>query len=93
MNYQEKITKLLENSMTERGFKLWNGINSMLPNIWDKLTASTRKYHKRKDGSVPCIGEHTFEMLYAAEKIMSMFNINPKTNDEIGRASCRERVS
>ena len=79
--FEEKIRELMENMMSERGFKLWTGINDMLPNIWIKPTSSTGKYHQKADGRVPDVGEHTFEMLNAAAKIMSMFGCNPKTNE------------
>ncbi len=79
--YKEKINELMKSSMTERGYKLWYGINSKLPDVWDKSTSSTFKYHKRADGSVPSIAEHTFEMLYAGYKIISMFGVDLKTKD------------
>lgn len=81
MNYLEKIKKLLEVNMTERGYKLWEGINNLLPDIWNKPTSSTGKYHKKKDGRVPNIDEHVYEMLYASVKLFSTFNIYPKTPD------------
>lgn len=79
MNYEEKISEILEKNMSERGFKLWSAINSRLANIWDKLASSSKKYHKRSDGSVPTIAEHTYEMLYAAVKLLSMFNVKKNT--------------
>ena len=57
MNYKEKVVELLEKNMTEKGFKLWIGINNILPDIWDKPTASTLKYHKKLNGEVPCNAE------------------------------------
>lgn len=74
MNFKEKIDELLSENLTENAFKLWNGINDMVPDIWDKPTSSTKKYHKRVDtGEVPSVAEHTFEMLYTGIKILSMF--------------------
>jgi len=81
MNYKEKITNLLENNLTERGFKLWSGINKILPNIWNKPTSSTGKYHKNIHGNVPDIAEHVYQMLFAAHKLLKMFDINSKTPD------------
>lgn len=81
MQYKEKIIELLESKMTERGFKLWEGINSVLPDIWDKPSSSTGKWHKKMNGEVPNQGEHTYHMLYSAIKIMRLFNIKDKTAD------------
>ena len=66
MDYKEKIVELLKENMTEKSFKLWNGINKRLPDIWNKLSASTRKYHRKFNGEVPDIAEHTYEMLFSA---------------------------
>ena len=81
MNYKEKVIEILENNMSERGFKLWKGIDSILPDIWNKPTSSTGKYHKKLDGDVPDIAEHVYQMLYAAQKLLRMFDINPMTPD------------
>lgn len=77
--YFEKVKELLEQNMTEKGFKLWNGINKILPNIWSKPTSSTGKYHRKKSGEVPNIDEHVYQMLYSTIKILRMFNIELKT--------------
>ena len=79
MNYEERIIKLLEGAMSERGFKLWNAMNNDLVNIWSRPSSSTGKYHKKEDGGVPNIAEHTFEMLNAAEKLLKMFSIEKNT--------------
>lgn len=81
MNYKEKIVEILKSNMTEKGFKLWEGINRMLPDTWDKLTSSTSKYHKKLNGEVPTQGEHTYHMLYSAVKIFKMFDIQKSTPD------------
>ncbi len=81
MNYKEKVTKLLENNMTERGFKLWSGIDKILPNIWNKPTSSTGKYHKNINGDVPDIAEHVYQMLFVAQKLLRVFDVYPKTPD------------
>ena len=80
MTYLEKINKLAEENMTEKGFKLWNALRERIPNIWERTTSSTGKYHKRADGSIPTIAEHTYEMLRAAIKIMSAFKVTSKTS-------------
>jgi len=77
---KDKIIELLKENLTDRGFKLWQAIDKRLPDIWDKLSSSTKKYHKKADGSVPSIAEHTYEMLYAGAKIMRMFGAFPKTS-------------
>ena len=79
--YIEKIRRLLEEHMTEKGYKLWVGINSILPNIWSKPVASTLKYHKKLNGEVPDIAEHVYHMLYATSKVMRLFNIEKNTPD------------
>ena len=79
--FKDRIIKLLENNMTEKGFVLWNGINQRLPDTWDKLTSSTGKYHKKMNGEVPSQAEHVYHMLYASVKLFRMFNIKPKTTN------------
>ena len=81
MDYYIKIVKILENSMTERGFRLWEEIDKILPTIWKLPTSSTRKHHRKSDGRVPDIAEHTYEMLYSFIKIMRMFDYKSKTTD------------
>jgi hypothetical protein len=78
--FLERIEKLLEMNMTERGFKLWKGINSILPNIWDKPTSSTGKHHKKMNGDVPDQAEHVYHLLYSTTKLLRMFNIKKKTS-------------
>jgi hypothetical protein len=80
-HYKEKIVVLLETNMTEKGFKLWKGIDTMLPNIWSKPVASTLKYHKKMNGEVPDIAEHVYHMVYSAIKLLRVFDINPNTSD------------
>ncbi len=81
MTYKERICKLLEDNMTERAFKLWSGINRRVPDIWDKVTASTRKYHRKLNGEVPSCAEHVYHMLYSSIKIMKLFGFSPKSID------------
>jgi hypothetical protein len=81
LNYKEKVVDLLEEHMTEKGFKLWKGINSIIPDIWEKPTSSTGKYHKKMNGEVPSQAEHVYHMLYAACKIMRLFGYSDKTSD------------
>jgi len=81
MNYKDKVIEILEANMSERGFKLWKGIDRILPDIWLKPTSSTGKYHKKQNGVVPDIAEHVYQMLYATVKVMRIFNITKKTTD------------
>ena len=81
MDYKEKIIELLKKNMTEKSFKLWIGIDNHLPDIWSKLTASTGKYHKKLNGEVQNIAEHTYEMLFSAVKICRLFDVALKTTD------------
>jgi len=65
-----------------------NGIltNKIFKDIFNKKSSSTGKYHQRENGEVDTIGEHTFEMLYAATKIFSLFGID-KENGIIENSS------
>ena len=79
--FKEKVIKILEENMSEKGFALWKGINSRLPDIWNNPTSSTGKYHKKKNGDVPVQAEHVYHMLYSTVKLFRMFNIQTKTPD------------
>ena len=81
MDFKEKVIDLLENNMTEKGFKLWKGINQMLPDAWNKPTSSTGKYHKKQNGDVPVQAEHVYHLLYSTVKLFRMFNIQPNTSN------------
>lgn len=78
--FLERIENLLKLNMTERGYNLWKGINSILPNIWDKPTSSTGKHHKKMNGEVPDQAEHVYHLLYSTVKLLRMFNIKKKTS-------------
>jgi len=77
--HAQEIEKLLEKNMTAKGFSFWKALSERLPNIWERPTSSTGKYHKKADGTIPDQAEHTYQMLYAASKVSRMFNIAPKT--------------
>lgn len=79
MDYKEKIIELLKENMTERGYKLWEGIDQILPDICDRPTSSTGKWHRKHDGRVPSMAEHAYEMLYATVKVFKLFNFEKKT--------------
>jgi hypothetical protein len=81
MDYKEKIIELLKRNMTEKSFKLWEGINSRLPDTWDRLTSSTGKYHKKLNGEVPVQAEHVYQLLFSTVKIIRLFDIELKTTD------------
>ena len=81
IDYKQKLTELLEEHMTEKGFKLWKGIIQIVPETWDKPTSSTGKYHKKLNGDIPTQGEHVYHLTYAAVKLFRMFNIKSKTTD------------
>ena len=80
MKFQEKIDELLKKNMTEKGFKLWLGINTLTTDIWNRPSSSGGKYHRKADGRVHDIAEHTYEMLYGGLKIIRMFNIKINTS-------------
>ena len=79
--YRTGIENLLRVNMTENGFSLWKALDERLPNIWEKSSSSTGKYHKKADGSIPNIAEHVYQMLFVSIKLFRMFNISPKTNE------------
>jgi hypothetical protein len=81
MNYKDKVIEILQENMSERGFKLWGGINSLLPDVWNKPTSSTGKYHKKLNGDIPDQAEHVYQLLYATVKLFRMFNIEKNTTD------------
>ena len=74
MDYYTRIEELLKEYMTEKGFHFWKAINGKLPNIWDRPTSSTGKYHLKEGGRVPDCAEHVYGMLFAASKILKMFS-------------------
>lgn len=77
-----KINDLLKRNLTERCYELWIGISNLISNkCWNRPTSSTLKHHRKEDegGRTPNVSEHTYEMLYAIEKVITMFdgmNIN-----------------
>jgi hypothetical protein len=68
-----KMVKLLEKALTPEAFALFLVLEKKIPEVWDKYSSSSMKYHKRADGSVPTLGEHTYEMVYAAVKVIRLF--------------------
>lgn len=78
-NYEEKIRELLERNLTDKAYSFWVIVNKTIPKVWDKLSSSSKKYHKDENGDVQSIGRHTYEMLASLEKIISVFNNKPKT--------------
>lgn len=85
MDYTQAMVDLAQHHMTPEGFDLLMKIEGRLPDIWERPSSSTGKYHKKADGSVPSIAHHTYEMLYAACKIIRMFGGKLKStqNDAI----------
>jgi hypothetical protein len=79
--YKGKIDEVLNRNMTEKCFKLWEGLNKLLPQTYDKSTSSTGKHHKKLNGEIPSQAEHIYHLVYSADKLIRMFNIEPKTNE------------
>jgi hypothetical protein len=79
MDYKTKLIELATNTMTEKGFDLLLFIEERLPDIWDRPSSSTGKYHQKQDGTVPSIAEHTYSMTHAASKIVKMFGFKDKS--------------
>lgn len=85
MDYTAAMIDLARHHLTEDGLALFLNIEARMPDIWDRLSSSTKKYHKKADGSVPTIAHHTYEMFYGACKIIRMFGgkLKSKDNDAI----------
>lgn len=73
MKFVKKIDELLKKEMTENGYLLWHKMFEKIPPVWDRLSSSSKKYHKKDNGEVQTISEHTYEMLYAGNIIIRMF--------------------
>jgi 23S rRNA maturation-related 3'-5' exoribonuclease YhaM len=74
--YIEKIDEILKRQLTQKSFELWIGIRENISNkCWEKPTSSSKKYHRKEDqgGRVPSVAEHTWELIYSADKIIQMF--------------------
>lgn len=72
--YLEKIDKLLEKNLKPDTFEFWLQLKERISNkCWDKQASSTGKYHKKENGRNPTVAEHTWELISAADKIISMF--------------------
>ncbi len=69
----QKIDDLAKQSLTPKGYELLSFINSKLPDIWNRSSSSSMKYHKKADGSVPTIAAHSYEMFQAAVKTIQMW--------------------
>jgi len=72
----QKIDQILKKHLTENSFELWVAIRENISNkCWGKPTSSSGKYHQKSDqnGRVPSCAEHTFELIYAIDKIIPMF--------------------
>lgn len=81
MDYKGKIVEVLENNMSDRGFSLWKQMDEILPDIWEKSTSSTGKYHKKLNGGIPTQSEHVYHLVFSTAKLLRMFSIKPKTTD------------
>ena len=71
--WKDKVCALLQVRTHPDTYAYWLEVKDKLPDCWDRPVSSTGKHHQRQDGSVPTIGEHTYEMLLAATKILRMF--------------------
>jgi len=78
-DYEIEIDKILKENLTNNSYILWKKVNYVATKIWDRPASSTGKYHHDDNGDVKTVGEHTFEMLFSAVKIIRLFNIKSKT--------------
>lgn len=79
--YKNKVDEILKKNMTEKGFKLFEGISKLLPQTYDKPTSSTGKHHKKLNGEIPCQAEHIYHLVYAADKIIRLFSVEQNTTE------------
>ena len=77
MDYFGLINSVLQKELTPDSYVLWEAMTAAIDPVWDRKSSSSGKYHKRADGTVPSIAEHTAEMLIAAVKTVRLF---PKCN-------------
>ncbi len=82
VNWLDVMNWVLERCLTLTNYNLWLGLLDVIEPVWDRPSSSSLKYHKRDDGSVPSIAEHTVEMLIAADKIKRMFGNFPVPVEE-----------
>jgi ssDNA-binding Zn-finger/Zn-ribbon topoisomerase 1 len=69
----EEMDALLKANLSPESFKYWIDLRNNLPDIWDRPVSSTGKYHRRADGSMPTIAEHTYEMVYVGTKTLRIY--------------------
>jgi len=81
LDFLAKINEILRENMSDLGYKFWSALEKKIPNVWNKPTSSTGKYHKRANGVVPSQGEHVWEMLYVCSKLLGIFNIEKNTTE------------
>jgi hypothetical protein len=74
----DKIDELLKDNMTDISFRMWNALKERIPDIKHRPSSSSGKHHRR-NGSVLSIYDHTYEMLFSCIKLLSIFNVTPKT--------------
>lgn len=86
MKGYEAITDFLKVNLTEKAFTYWVKVNEKIATpIWDRDTSSSGKYHRRKDGSMPTVAEHTLEMLKSAYAIRRCLGVDyePKQSPQV----------
>lgn len=75
------IAKLIFENCLKDSYDYWDSMMDHLVDIWDKPTSSTGKYHRRADGTIPSIAEHTYEMLNAGLKVMRLLGFKSKSSE------------
>lgn len=81
MNLEDALDTLLKENMSEEGYKFWRAIYEHIPPVWNRPSSSTGKYHKKENGEVQTILEHTYEMAKSCCKVMRLFD-NLKTHTQ-----------
>lgn len=71
-NFIVKTEGILALSCNLASIQYYRDCIEALPDIWNKPTSSTGKYHKREDGTVPTVAEHTYEMVLAGAKVVRL---------------------
>lgn len=73
MKRDPKIDNFLQSRLSKKYWNFWQKFTSSIELPYEKASSSTGKYHLNAAGQGHTIGEHTYEMLVAADSVISLF--------------------
>lgn len=73
MNRDSKIDNFLQSKLSNKYWNFWQTFTSDFNLPYEKASSSSGKYHLNTAGKGHSVGEHTYEMLVAAESVLSLF--------------------